>query len=327
MRTTQWIATVIVSLLICSWGIIPASAQNSGFPEKPVELICPYGAGGSTSMGSRIIAGGMGENLGKPVVVINKTGAGGTIGAEFVASAAPDGYTLFVFNSGSNGVAVATRKLRYDNTKFDLFGQYAIQAMGLVVRADAPWKDINELIEGVKKHPDTYTYGTTGIGTSGNFGMELFMMEAGALKLKHVPFKSGPEVITALLGGHIDMSFFYMVDFKGPVEAGRLKLLAIAGEERLKDFPNVPTFLEAGYPKILMYAWYGIAGPKGMPKEVYDKIAKAFVMTVENKDIQGMLAKIGYIPKFRNADEFRQFVTAEDAKCARIAKQANIKIE
>lgn len=312
---------------LCMAPVAASWAAGDAFPTKPITLVCPYGAGGSTSMGSRIIAGTLGAILGKPVVVLNKTGAGGTIGAEYVAKSKPDGYRLFVFNSGSNGVAVATRKIRYTNADFQLLGQYAKQPMGLVVSANSPWKTLAELIADIKKNPGKFTYGTSGMGTSGSFGMELFKLASGNLKINHVPFKSGPEVMAALLGGHINMSFFYMVDFKGPVQAGRLRLLATAGEKRLKAFPNVPTFVESGYPAIKMYAWYGVAAPKGVPKDVFTKLKDAFYKTCATKDVKRMLSKIGYVPFFRTSEEFSAFVKSEDKKFARVAKEANIGIK
>jgi len=317
----------IMTVSFLCLGLASAVVAADEFPTKPIELVCPFGAGGSTSMGTRIIAGTLGEILGKPVVVINKTGAGGTIGAEFVAKSAPDGYRLFIFNSGSNGVSVAIRQLRYANADFDLFGQYATQAMGLVVKADAPWKTVGDLIAYAKKNPGKLNYGSSGTGTSGNFGMELFKLAAGKLQINHVPFKSGPEVIAALLGGHVNMSFFYMVDFKGPVEAGRLRLLASAGEERIKEFPDAPTFKELGFDDIKMSAWYGLSGPKGIPQAISDKIRDAFYKTCKNKDVQSMLVKVGYMPTFKTAEEFTKFVKEEDKKFTRVAKEADIKIK
>ena len=132
------------------------------YPTKNIELVCPYGAGGSTSMGARIIAGTLSEMIGRTVVVNNKPGAGGSIGAEYVAKAKPDGYTLFVTNSGSNGVTPAIRSVRYKNEDFELFGQYAIQALGLVVRSDAPWKSVDELVQHAKQNPGALKFASLG---------------------------------------------------------------------------------------------------------------------------------------------------------------------
>jgi len=297
------------------------------YPTKPIELVCPYGAGGSTSMGTRIIAGTLSEYLGKPVIVKNKTGAGGSLGAEYVAKSKPDGYRLFIFNSGSNGVTVAIRKIRYTNDDFELFGQYATQMMGLIVGKDAPYKSFAELVEYAKKNPGVLKYGTSGVGTSGHFGMELIKICGGDLKIDHVPFKSGPEFFTALLGNHVQMGFWYLVGFKPHVQAGRLNLLAMATGKRSKVFPDVPTFTELGYAEITMSAWYGVATPKGLPKNVYDKLNDAVSKTFQHPEVKKMLTKIGYVPTYRDAKVFTKFVKEAEAKYRLVAGKAGIKIE
>lgn len=304
-----------------------AVGKEKDFPTKNIELVCPYGAGGSTSMGARIIAGTMSEVLGRTVVVNNKPGAGGSIGAEYVAKAKPDGYTLFVFNSGSNGVALATRSVRYKNEDFELFGQYAVQPLALVVKNEAPWKTTSELVQYAQKNPGALKYATSGIGTSGHFCMELFKSAAGALKIEHVPFKSGPEFIAALLGGHVQMGILYLVDIKGPVEAGKLRLLATASEKRLEDYPEVPTFAEKGYPEVKMTAWYGVAAPVGLAKEVSEKLKSATAKTFKHPEVQKMLTQIGYSPAYRDGNEFAKYVKEEEKILLKVAKEANIKID
>jgi tripartite-type tricarboxylate transporter receptor subunit TctC len=300
---------------------------KENYPTKNIELVCPYGAGGSTSMGARIIAGTLSEMIGRTVVVNNKPGAGGSIGAEYVAKAKPDGYTLFVTNSGSNGVTPAIRSVRYKNEDFELFGQYAIQALGLVVRSDAPWKSVDELVQHAKQNPGALKFATSGIGTSGHFCMELFKKAGGDLKIEHVPFKSGPEYIAALLGGHVHMGILYLVDIKGPLEAGKLRLLAPATEKRLEDYPNVPTFGEKGYPEVKMTAWYGVSAPVGLPKEVSEKLKISLAKTFQHPEVKKMLTQIGYAPVYKDAEEFSRFVKEEESKLTQIAKEANIKID
>jgi tripartite-type tricarboxylate transporter receptor subunit TctC len=304
-----------------------AIGAERDYPTKNIELVCPYGAGGSTSMGARIIAGTLSEMLGRTVVVNNKPGAGGSIGAEYVAKAKPDGYTLFVFNSGSNGVTPATRSVRYKNEDFELFGQYSIQALGLVVKSDAPWKSVEELVKYAKQNPGALKFATSGIGTSGHFCMELFKKVGGDLKIEHVPFKSGPEYIAALLGGHVHMGILYLVDVKGPVEAGKLHLLAAATEKRMEDYPDIPTFAEKGYPEVKMTAWYGISAPVGLPKEVSEKLKAALTKTFQHPEVKKMLTQIGYSPSYKDPEEFSRYVKEEEKKLYQIAKEANIKID
>ncbi len=314
-------------VLCCMMIFVLQANGKENYPTKNIELVCPYGAGGSTSMGARIIAGTLSEMIGRTVVVNNKPGAGGSIGAEYVAKAKPDGYTLFIHNSGSNGVTPAIRTVRYKNNDFELFGQYAIQALGLVVKSDAPWKTVEELVQYAKQNPGALKYATSGIGTSGHFCMELFKSTAGGLKIEHVPFKSGPEYIAALLGGHVQMGILYLVDIKGPLEAGKLRLLAPATEKRLEDYPGIPTFGEKGYPEVKMTAWYGVSAPKGLPKDVSAKLKGCLENTFQHPEVKKMLTQIGYAPVYKDAEEFSRFVNEEEKKLTRIAKEANIKID
>jgi tripartite-type tricarboxylate transporter receptor subunit TctC len=318
------ILILIIGGLMC---LDKAIGKESSFPTKPIELVCPYGAGGSTSMGTRIIAGTLSELLGVPVIVNNKPGAGGSIGAAYVAKSKSDGYTLFVFNSGSNGVTPAIRSVEYKNADFELFGQYAIQTLAMVVKNDAPWKSLEELVIYAKKNPGTLKYATSGIGTSAHFGMELFKSAAEGLKIDHVPFKSGPEYIAALLGGHVHMGILFLVDIKGPVEAGKLRILATATEKRLEDYPDIPTFSELGYPEVKLTAWYGIAAPNGVPREISDKLKDALYKTFQHPEVKKMLIHIGFVPVFRDAEQFKKFVSEEEKKFQKIAKEANIRVD
>ena len=316
---------VFVSVLVCFGFLTNVSADQ--YPSKAIELICPYGAGGSTSMGTRIIAGTLSEFLGTPVVVVNKTGAGGSIASEFVANSKPDGYTLLIFTSGNNGITPAIREVRYTNDDFELFGQYATQMMGLIVAKNSPFNSFEDLKKYAKEHPNELKYATSGVGTSGHFGMELIKMYGGNLKINHIPFKSGPEFFAALLGGHAQMGFWYQVGFKPQVEGGRVKVLAMGTEERSKDFPDAPTFKELGYPEITLSAWYGVAAPKGLPQNISNKLREALSKTFQHKEVRKMLAKIGYVPTYKDAETFRKFAKNEEEKYRQIAKTAGIEIK
>ncbi|MCX5907507.1 MAG: tripartite tricarboxylate transporter substrate-binding protein, partial [Deltaproteobacteria bacterium] len=161
----------------------------------------------------------------------------------------------------------------------------------------------------------------------GHFCMELFKKVGGDLKIEHVPFKSGPEYIAALLGGHVHMGILYLVDVKGPVEAGKLHLLAAATEKRMEDYPDIPTFAEKGYPEVKMTAWYGISAPVGLPKEVSEKLKVALTKTFQHPAVNKMLTQIGYSPIYKDPEEFSRYVKEEEKKLYQIAKEANIKID
>lgn len=302
-------------------------AKEKVFPSKPVELVCPWGAGGSTSMGGRIIAGTLAEFLGVPVVVMHKTGGGGSVAAAHVARSKPDGYTLLIFNSASNGVMPATRTVEYKNTDFEVLGLYGTQPLALWVKREAPWRSLQELISDAKKEPGKLKYATPGLGTSSHFSMELFKMAVGGLKMDAVHFKSGPEMVAALLGGHVQMCSLYLTDMKGVLEAGKVRMVAVMTEKRWEDYPNVPTFADLGYPEVKMTSWYGIAAPAAVPKEVSEKLKAALEKTIKHPDVRKMLVHIGYTPTYKDAQEFSKFVSEEERKFQRIAKEGNIRID
>lgn len=302
-------------------------AKEKDFPSKPVELVCPWGAGGTVSMGGRVIAGTLAEYLKTPVVLIHKTGGGGSVAAAYVARCKPDGYTLLIFNVASNVIIPAIRSVEYTNADFEVLAQYLAQVLVLVVKNDAPWKTLEDLVADAKKNPGKLKFATAGIGTSSHFCVELFKNAAGGLKMGHVPFKSGPEIVAAILGGHVDMAILYLGDTKGAVEAGRLRMLAAAAEKRLDDYPAIPTFAELGYPMVKTLSWHGIAAPARLPKGVSEKLKDALAKTISHPEVKKMLVHLGYIPTYRKADEFTKYVAEEEKKFQRIAKEAGIKVE
>lgn len=328
MKRRKKIAVILSGAAIFLWmGILPpVMAQD--YPTKLVELIEPYGAGGPTYIAAKIVAEKMSEVLGKPVAVMAKPGAGGTIGAAFAAKAKPDGYTLLVFNSGSNGVSLAIRSdVPYKNSDFELLGQYGAQYLVMAVKADAPWKSVKDIIEYAKNNPGAMKYGTSGIGTSLHFGMELFKIAAGGLKIDHVPFKGGPEINSAMLGGHIHTGTLTYGVVKALVEAGKIRLLAVTSPKRAEDLPDIPTFAELGFPEVTLSAWYGIAAPKGIPREAAAKLKDVCRKAFQDPEVRKKLVGMGYMPTYRNAEEFTQFVAEQEKMYDRVAKSANIRVQ
>ena len=300
--------------------------KETTFPNKPIELVCPWGAGGSTSMGGRIIAGTLSELIGTPVIVVYKTAGGGVAAANYVAKSKPDGYTLLINNSSINAIWPAIRSIEYKNSDFEPLALYGLQPLGLAVKSDAPWKTLQELIAYAKNNPGRLKFGTSGFGTGSHLGMELFKHAAG-LKMDVMPLKSGAECVAGVLGGHIQMTLLYMVDLKGSYEAGKLRILATAEEKRLEEYPEIPTFGELGYSDVQVTVWYGIAARAGVPKMISDKLKDALYKTIKTPDVSKMLTKIGYIPVFKDSVEFGKFISSEEKKYLKIAKEANIKLE
>lgn len=298
------------------------------YPTRSIELVVAFSAGGSSSMGARIMAQSASEIIGKPIVIVNKPGAGGSLAGGYVAKARPDGYTLLVFNSATNGISpVILSNTGYENSDFQLIAQFGTQNWAIVAKADAPWNDIKDFVEYAKKNPGKVKSGGTPRGSTSDFFMELFKFEAGGLKIDMVPFKGGAEFMAALLGGHVHIGTPASADMRGLYDARRIKLLGIASAERDPDFPDVPTFKEQGLPRVVIQSWYGIAVPKGVPKEIVNKLKDVFAKAMQHPDTPKMLKHIGFIPTYRNAEDFAKFVEDMEQMYTRVAKQAGIKVE
>lgn len=312
------------------WGLGIANevlGKEKAFPTKPIELICPWGAGGSTYLGGRTVAETLSNVLGNPAVVISKTGGGGAVATLYVAKSKPDGHTLLIATTANNVTIPALRSVGYTNADFELLASYGKYSSLLAIKSDAPWRTLEELVTEAKKEPGKLKYSSSGHGTSSQFTMELFKIAAGGLRIDHVPFKSGPEALTALLGGHVHMSSFNPVDVKGTFEAGKVRILATWAEKRLEDYPNIPTFTELGYPEVKFVVFHGVAAPKGVPKEVTDILKEGLYKTIQDPDVKKRLKDLGFIPFFQNAEEFAKFVSEEDRKIRMIIKEADIKMD
>jgi len=319
-----WVFVLVSGLL--SLGITQSSFGEEAFPAKPIEVIC-HRTGGSTYLSSKVVADGLSEVLKTPVVVISKSGGAGTDAPMYVKDSKPDGYTLIVANSGTNGTVPVILSTKYQNSDFDYLALYGTQPMAFAVREDAPWKTLKELAAYAKREPGKLTYSTSSIGAQSHFLMELFKIAAGGLNIRHVPFKSGAELITALLGGHVDIASAYFSESKGPLDAKKIRILAIPSEERLPDYPDIPTFAEAGYPDVKTVAWFGIGAPKGIPPEISRKLEDALNKAIHLPDVEKKLRNIGFTPTYKNKEEFTKYVADEEKLFRKIAKEANIRVE
>lgn len=201
------IITLTVSLTVLC-GLLGTTMAADNYPERPIEFYCPWPAGSGLFMSQRVLAQAASENLGRPVIVVGKPGAGGAVAAEYVTASKPNGYKLFLFNSGTNGINVAVRDVRYKNTDFDIICGAYIQNLVLMVPTNSPFKTVGDLVEYAKKHPGKLKYATTGVGTSAHLASELLDQVAG-IKTTHVPFQGGPKTYAAIVGGHVDFSIFY----------------------------------------------------------------------------------------------------------------------
>lgn len=299
----------IVLLLVLAAG--PALAQQ--FPVKPITLICPWPAGGSSDLVMRAFAESVGRQLGQQVIIENRPGASGTIGAGVMVNAQPDGYTL-------TQLPISVFRLPLmQKTPFDPLKDitYIINVtgytFGLIVRADAPWKTLTEYVAYAKANPDKLTYGTPGTGTTPHLAVEQFALEAG-IKLSHIPFKGFAENMQSLLGGHT-MSLSDSTGWAPHVDSGKARLLATYGSKRTKRWPQIPTLLDAGYTTV-SDSPYGFGGPKGMDPKVVKILHDAFKKAMDDPKVVAMLEKFDQPVIYMNGEDYTKFAkkTIEEEK-------------
>jgi tripartite-type tricarboxylate transporter receptor subunit TctC len=279
----------------------PGWAAEKPYPNRPVNMIISYAPASATDLGSKVMADKISEFLGQPLISVYKPGGGGSLGAAYAAKAKPDGYTVLLASSTPLIISPIVKKMDYKMEDFILLGSYGGVPMWVVVKKDARWKTLKDFIDEVKKTPGGFKTGTYGKLTAADFVLELFNKYAG-IKLVNVPFKSSGESITALLGGHIEVCI--LSGAAGHLDAGTVRILAAAEEERLTGLPDIPTFKELGYPIVVPTA-YAFAFPKGTPQAVVDRFADAQKKAVEKyrEEITEGLRKVEQWASFRSAQD------------------------
>ena len=290
---------------------LPGLAQAQAFPAKPIRLICPWPAGGSTDAVMRALAESAGKALGGQMIIDNKPGASGMLGPNELVSARPDGYTLSQLTIGVLRLP-HMQKMQFDPMKdFTYIACLTGYTFGLVVRADSPIKSIKDLVDYAKANPEKFSYGSTGNGTTPHLAVEEFASRAG-IKLQHVPFKGNADGMQALLGGHI-MSHSDATGWGPHVEAGTCRLLATYGGKRTKRWPGVPTLTELGYDTV-SDSPFGIGAPKGMEPALTLRLHDAFKKTLEDPAVLASFEKYDQSVIYMNTADYTQFARDNYAK-------------
>ncbi|MDO9093828.1 MAG: tripartite tricarboxylate transporter substrate binding protein [Rubrivivax sp.] len=302
---------------------LPSLALAQSFPAKPIRYICPWPAGGSTDAVMRALADSAAKILGQQILVDNKPGAGGMLGANELVNAAPDGYTLSQLPHGVFRIP-HMQKAQFDTLKdFTWIACLTGYTFGLVVPADGPIKSIKDLVAYAKANPGKFNYGSTGTGTSPHLAMEEFAQRAG-IQLNHVPFKGNADNMQAILGGHT-MAASDATGWAPHVASGKLRLLATYGSKRTKRWPDVPTLDELGY-KTVSDSPFGVCGPKGMDPAVTRTLHDAFKRTLEDPAVLAMLEKFDQSVIYMDTDTYtrwaRETYVAEKATIERLGMAA-----
>ena len=305
---------------------IAGPAQAQSWPSQNIRLVVPFPPGGSTDVLARRLAEGLRERLGQTVIVENRGGAGGTIGSEFVAKSAPDGYTLLMGVTGSHGVAPSLYpNLGYQPQRdFAPISLLVSAPLVLVVNPEVPAKTLKDFIALAKAQPDTLTYGTPGNGTSMHLTGVTFDLQAGT-KLIHVPYKGSAGALTDLLSGQIKTMFGDLLVVLPQIRAGKINALAVTSKDRNPLLPDVPTMAEAGLPGFEVLSWQGLFAPAGTPPAVVERLSKEVRAVMESKDVKEFFAAQGFLVGATTPAEFTAFVGSEVKRWGEIVKAGNVK--
>jgi tripartite-type tricarboxylate transporter receptor subunit TctC len=317
----------VLRAAVMALGLWGAAALAQTYPARPITLIVPFPAGGTTDVLARAVGQELSKSLGQPVVVESKPGAGATLGADFVAKARPDGYTLLM---GAVHHTIATsvyKKLPYDFQK-DLtpVTTVALVPNVLVVNPGVPAKSVAELLALAKAAPGRYTYGSNGNGTGQHLIGAQFEGMAG-VQLLHVPYKGSGPLTTDLLGGQISMSFDTITPVLPHIKAGKLRALAVTTNKRSAALPDVPTLDEAGLPGFNLGTWFGVLAPAGTPKDIVARLNTEIVKLINGPDFRKRMEEIGAEPVGNSAEQMAQQIRDDTERFAELVRKAKVSID
>ncbi len=314
--------------LACAFTATPGFAQEQRFPSQAIQIVVGFTPGGSADTTARIVGDGLSRELGQPVVVVNKPGAGTNIAAQYVSKAPADGYTL-LFGGTS---LVYSPGLLYPSMKANLardftpVGGVVNAPTILIVRQDSPVRDVKQLVTLARSKPRQINYGSTGAGVSPQIAMEMLNARAGIV-MTHVPYKGTAPMLTAMLSGDIDVAFDVASSSAPMIQAGKLRGLAVSGGKRLKLFPNIPTIAESGYPGFDVTTWYGLVAPQGTPAGVVQKLNAALQKVLASPQTQKTLADNGNEVMPGSPAAFHAFLQSEHRKWNDAVKQLDINLD
>ena len=322
MRMLRSFAGFLLALCLIS---LPAFAQN--WPSRPIRIVVPYAAGGATDVFARLVASKLQEQLGTPVVVENRAGAGGNIGADAVAKSAPDGYTLLL-NINGHAIAPAIYKsLPFDPDKdFIPVTQMASTATAFVVQPNLPVKTFQDFVALAKSRPGALNYGSTGIGNSLHLTMELLMRDTG-IKMEMVPFRGDAPLFQAFMSGDVHAAVVPTSGAKPHLDSGVVRALGVTSAQRVAAMPEIPTLVEQGLPEFVVSGWIGLFAPAGVPRPIIERLAKEVRIAIMAPDMAPRLLSFGLEPTADGPEAFGERYKADRIKFQKIVKEANIAMQ
>ena len=320
--------TVLRSMAAIALLALASVASAQQYPSRPVKLIVPFPPGGSTDIVARIIAQELTAFWSNPVVVENRAGAGGTIGADAVAKAAPDGYTLLLATLVTNATAPNIyAKLPYNPERDFTYVSPLTKTMNLLlVHPSIPANSLQELIAYVRANKGKVAYSSPGVGLSGHLGMEIILQATG-MEALNVPYKGSAPAAQGMMAGETAMTLDLVPSSIGYLKSGKAKAIAVASDKRSPLLPDVPTFAEVGGPRVEIYTWNGIAAPASTPKEVVAKIHADVQTAMKKPEVRDRFLKMGADPLDLTAEEFPRFVQSESKKWGEVARRLGIRLD
>ena len=320
---TRRTALQLAALALAS---VAGAAHAQAWPSKPVSLVVPFPAGGTTDVLARALAERLSPAIGQPVIVENKPGAGATIGADYVAKAKADGHTLLIGAVHHTIASSVYKKLPYDFQKgFEPVTVIAMVPNVLVVNARTPAKNVNELVALIKAKPAEASYGSNGNGTAQHLIGTQFQQQTGT-RLQHIPYKGSGPLATDLLGGQILMSFDTITPVLPHIKAGKLRPLAVTTATRSKALPDVPTLQEAGLKDFNIGTWFGVLAPAATPRDIVARLSTEMIKIIHSPEFAKRMDDIGAIPIGNTSDEMAQQIRAETDKFAKLVRDAHITV-
>lgn len=319
----------ILRFALLSVGACTAVAAAAAYPEKPVRVIVPVPAGGTPDVVARMVLPGLSAALGQQLVVDNRGGAGGLIGAELAAKAVPDGYTLFFSSPGALVILPHLQKQAAYDTLRD-FAPVSLVSIGpflLIAHPSLPAKSVKELLALAKAEPGKFNYASAGNGAANHLAMELFKSLSGA-SLTHVPYKGAPRAVTDLIGGSgVSLMFNSVPPVIQHIKAGRLKMLGVSSAKRSPQLPEVPTINESGVPGYESITWFGLLAPMKTPAAIVSRLNELLVKVVHTPEMKAQFEMQGYDPVGGSAAEFSTFIRGESEKYGRVVKSSGAKVD
>jgi tripartite-type tricarboxylate transporter receptor subunit TctC len=314
----------LVSILLSTVVFNTAAAQT--YPNKPIKLVVPFPPGGLIDNAARLITPALSKELGQTIVIDNKAGAGGNLGAAEVAKAAPDGYTLLMASAPLSISPVLYKALPYNPASIEPIAIFGQLPNVLLVNPESGINSVADLVKRAKANPGKLNYASNGYGTSLNLSAEMLKSQAEIFVL-HIPYRGSSFANVAVIGKEVDFMFDNLPPAMGLINGGKLKPLAVTSAERNPALPNVPTMVESGFPNFLVTAWFGIAAPKGIPDAVSQRLQASIQKIVAQKDVAESIARLGASVTFMNAQQANQFMTADTQRWRKVIERAKIQMD